>query len=96
MTIIHSTASAQSRVATLHLFGRELLAFLVVTVAITMPAPHTALEPALCWPRRQDRQPHNRDLLSLSAKTRILQLRSRQIDHRITVCKVRDMEYTRP
>ena len=38
----------------------------------------------------------NRDLLSLSAKTRILQLRSRQIDHSTTVCKVGDLEYTRP
>jgi hypothetical protein len=28
-TVIHSTASAQSQVATLHLFARELLAFLV-------------------------------------------------------------------
>src|SRR5277367_5603399 len=37
---IHSTASAQSRVATLHLIVHELLAFLVVPVAIVMPAPH--------------------------------------------------------
>src|SRR5271170_7086434 len=34
---IHSTASAQSRVATLHLIVHELLAFLAVPV---MPAPH--------------------------------------------------------
>jgi hypothetical protein len=32
----------------------------------------------------------NRDLLSLSAKTGISQLRTRQIDHRITVYKVGD------
>jgi hypothetical protein len=32
----------------------------------------------------------HRDLFSLSPKTRILQLRSRQIDHHTTVCKVGD------
>jgi hypothetical protein len=31
--------------------------------------------------------------LSLSAKTRNLQLRSRQISHRTTICKVGDLEY---
>jgi hypothetical protein len=40
VTVIHSTASAQSRVATLHLIVHELLALLVVPVAIAMPAPH--------------------------------------------------------
>ena len=40
VTVIHSTASAQSRVATLHLFAHELLAFLVVPLAIAMSAPH--------------------------------------------------------
>ena len=39
MTVIHSTTSAQSRIATLHLIVHELLAFLVVTVEIAMPAP---------------------------------------------------------
>ena len=34
LTVIHSTASAQSRVATLHLIVYELLAFLVVPVAV--------------------------------------------------------------
>ena len=61
VTVIHLTASAQSRVATLHLIIHELLAFLAVPVAIAMPAPAVA----------------DRDLLSLSAKTGILQLRSR-------------------
>jgi hypothetical protein len=42
MTVIHSTASAQSRVATLHLVVHELLVFLVVLVAIEMPASVTA------------------------------------------------------
>src|SRR2546421_13088007 len=42
VTVIHSTASAQSRVATLHVIVHELLAFLVVAVAIAMPAPHGA------------------------------------------------------
>jgi hypothetical protein len=40
VTVIHPTTSAQSQVATLHLFARELLAILVVPVAIAMPAPH--------------------------------------------------------
>jgi hypothetical protein len=40
VTVIHPTASAQSQVATLHLFARELLAILVVPVAIAMLAPH--------------------------------------------------------
>ena len=39
VTVIHSTASAQSRIATLHLIIHELLAFLVVPVEIAMPAP---------------------------------------------------------
>jgi hypothetical protein len=34
MTVIHSIASAQSRVATLHLVVHELLLFLVAPVAI--------------------------------------------------------------
>ena len=38
----------------------------------------------------------NRDLFSHSAKTGIFQLRSRQIDHRTTICEVGDLEYTRP
>jgi hypothetical protein len=38
MCIVHSTASAQSRVATLHLVVHELLAFLVVLAEIAMPA----------------------------------------------------------
>jgi hypothetical protein len=40
VTVIHLTASAQSRVATLHLIVHELLAVLVVSVVIAMPAPH--------------------------------------------------------
>jgi hypothetical protein len=40
VTVIHPTASAQSQVATLHLFARELLKILVVPVAIAMLAPH--------------------------------------------------------
>jgi hypothetical protein len=40
VTVIHSTANAQSRVATLHLIVHELIAFLLVLVAIAMPAPH--------------------------------------------------------
>jgi hypothetical protein len=39
VTVVHLTASAQSRVATLHLIVHELLAFLVVSVVIAMPAP---------------------------------------------------------
>jgi hypothetical protein len=42
VTVIHSTASAQSRVATLHLIVHKLLEFLVVPVAIVMPAPHAS------------------------------------------------------
>jgi hypothetical protein len=40
MTVTYLTASAQSRVATLHLIVHELLAVLVVSVEIAMPAPH--------------------------------------------------------
>jgi hypothetical protein len=40
VTVIHSTASAQSRVATLHLIVHDLPVFLVVPVVIAMPAPH--------------------------------------------------------
>jgi hypothetical protein len=38
VTVIHSIASAQSRVTTLHLIIHELLVFLVVSVAIEVPA----------------------------------------------------------
>ena len=38
MTVIRSIASAQSRVATLHLIVHELLVFLVVPEAIEVPA----------------------------------------------------------
>ena len=37
----------------------------------------------------------HRDLFSLSAKTRILQLRSLQLNHRTTVCKVGDPQTLR-
>jgi hypothetical protein len=40
VTVIHTTASAQSRVATLHLIVHDLHSILVVPVAIVMPAPH--------------------------------------------------------
>jgi hypothetical protein len=40
VTVIHSIANAQSRVATLHLIIHELLVFLVVPVDTAMPAPH--------------------------------------------------------
>ena len=42
MTVIHSTASAQSRVATLHLIVHELLAFLVVPSGNRDASPRTA------------------------------------------------------
>jgi hypothetical protein len=38
MTVIYLITSAQSRVATLHLIIYELLVFLVVSVAIEVPA----------------------------------------------------------
>jgi hypothetical protein len=40
VTVIHSIASAQSRVTTLHLIAHELLVFLVVPLATAVPAPH--------------------------------------------------------
>jgi hypothetical protein len=46
VTVIHSTASAPSRVATLHPIVHKLLAFLVVPVAIAMPTPAPASETA--------------------------------------------------
>jgi hypothetical protein len=45
VTVIHSIASAQSRVATLHLIVHELLVFLVVPVVIRVNLPSYALQP---------------------------------------------------
>jgi hypothetical protein len=42
VTVIHSTASAQSRVATLHLIVHELLAFLVVPSGTSRIQSHIA------------------------------------------------------
>jgi hypothetical protein len=64
-TVIHSIASAQSRVATLHLIVQELLVLLVVPAAIEAPTsvrgrsakPRTQASD-LGWRSCQDRLPH--------------------------------------
>jgi hypothetical protein len=51
VTVIHLTARAQSRVATLHLIVHELIAFLVVSVAIAGTGVRLALRSGVTLPQ---------------------------------------------